>query len=177
MGKILLIVHNIGNTLGQSKLFQENLSELVTLNFINLIATCENLTIPYYWTTEVKDKYKFCFIKFDTYGPYDLEIDENNSIKGGNNLKGGEGLKEIFSSLSETQKRLIKEIANRLEFLINVGFITFPSFCSFPYWLSIWSHSLRPTVSGSLMSWQPFCSLSATRSWTIVPLRHMHSMW
>jgi hypothetical protein len=109
--KILLIVHNIGNTLGQSKLFQENLSELVTLNFINLIATCENLTIPYYWTTEVKDKYKFCFIKFDTYGPYDLEIDENNSIKGGNNLKGGEGLKEIFSSLSETQKRLIKEIA------------------------------------------------------------------
>jgi len=109
--KILLIVHNIGNTLGQSKLFQENLSELVTLDFINLIATCENLTIPYYWTTEVKDKYKFCFIKFDTFDPYDIEIDENNSIKGGNNLKGGEGLKEIFSSLSETQKKLIKEIA------------------------------------------------------------------
>ena len=109
--KILLIVHNIGNTLGQSKLFQENLSELATLNFINLIATCESLTIPYYWTNEVKDKYKFCFIKFNTFCPYDLEIDENNSIKGGNNLKGGEGLKEIFSSLSETQKKLIKEIA------------------------------------------------------------------
>lgn len=109
--KILLIIHNIGNTLGQSKIFQENLSELVTLNFINLIASCENLTIPYYWTNEVKDKYKFCFIKFDTFRPYDLEIDENNSIKVGNNLKGGEGLKEIFSSFTEIQKRLIKEIA------------------------------------------------------------------
>ena len=108
--KILLIIHNIGNTLGQSKIFQENLSELVTLNFINLIASCENLTIPYYWTNEVKDKYKFCFIKFDTFRPYDLEIDENNFIKVGNNLKGGEGLKEIFSSFTEIQKRLIKEI-------------------------------------------------------------------
>ena len=110
--KILLIIHNIGSVTGQSKIFQENLSELANkLDFINLLVTCENLTIPYYWTSEVKDKYKFCFLKFDTFEPYDAEIDENNSLKGGNNLKGGYGLKEIFSSFTDAQKRLIKEIA------------------------------------------------------------------
>ena len=110
--RILLIIHNIGSSTGQSKLFQENLSELAyKLSFVNLIVTCENLAIPYYWTSEVKDKFKFCFLKFNTYEPYDIEIDENNSIKGGNNLKGGEGLREILSSFTETQNKLIKEIA------------------------------------------------------------------
>ena len=110
--KILLIIHNIGSVTGQSKIFQENLSELANkLDFINLLVTCENLTIPYYLTSEFKDKYKFCFLNFDTFEPYDAEIDENNSLKGGNNLKGGYGLKEIFSSFTDAQKRLIKEIA------------------------------------------------------------------
>ena len=110
--RILLIIHNIGSSTGQSKLFQENLSELAyKLSFVNLVVTCENLAIPYYWTSEVKDKFKFCFLKFNTYEPYDTEIDENNSIKGGNNLKGGEGLREILSSFTETQNKLIKEIA------------------------------------------------------------------
>ena len=110
--RILLIIHNIGSSTGQSKLFQENLSELAyKLSFVNLVVTCENLAIPYYWTSEVKDKFKFCFLKFNTYEPYDIEIDENNSIKGGNNLKGGEGLREILSSFTETQNKLIKEIA------------------------------------------------------------------
>ncbi len=110
--KILLVIHNIGSPIGQSKLFQDNLSELANkLDFVNLLVTCENLTIPYYWTSEVKDKFKFCFLKFNTFEPYDAEIDENNSLKGGNNLKGGYGLKEIFSSFTDAQKRLIKEIA------------------------------------------------------------------
>ena len=109
---ILLVIHNIGSSIGQSKLFQENLSELANkLNFVNLVVTCENLTIPYYWISEVKDKFKFCFLKFNTFEPYDVEIDENNSIKGGNNIKSGDGLKEIFSSFSLPQKKLIQEIA------------------------------------------------------------------
>ena len=81
------------------------------LYFIKLFATCENLVIPHYWTLEVKDKFKFCYLKYDTYEPYDSAIDENNSIKIGNNIKGGYGLKEIFCSFSDTQKRLMKEIA------------------------------------------------------------------
>ena len=110
--KILLVINNIGSSTGQSKLFQEHLSELANiLSFVNLVVTCENLSIPYYWTSEVKDKFRFCFLKFNTYEPYDIEIDENNSIKGGNNLKGGEGLREILSSLTEPQNKLIKEIA------------------------------------------------------------------
>ena len=110
--QILLVIHNIGSVNGQSKLFQENLSEIANkLNFVNLVVTCENLTIPYYWTSEVKDKFRFCFLKFNTFEPYDAEIDENNSIKGGYSLKGGDGLREIFSSFTETQKNLIKEIA------------------------------------------------------------------
>jgi hypothetical protein len=110
--KILLVIHNIGSTIGQSKIFQENLSDIANkLDFTNLLVTCENLTIPYYWTSEVKDNFRFCFLKFNTFEPYDAEIDENNLIKGGNNIKGGYGLKEIFSSFTDAQKRLIKEIA------------------------------------------------------------------
>ena len=41
--KILLVIHNIGSSIGQSKLFQENLSELANkLSFVNLVVTCEN---------------------------------------------------------------------------------------------------------------------------------------
>lgn len=110
--KILLVIHNLGSSTGQSKIFQENLGIVVNiLKFVNLVVSCENLAIPYYWTSEVKDKFKFCFLQFNTFEPYDAEIDENNSIKGGNNLKGGEGLREILSSFTETQNKLIKEIA------------------------------------------------------------------
>ena len=110
--KILLLIHNLGSSTGQSKIFQENLGQMVhILKFINLVVSCENLAIPYYWTSEVKDKFKFCFLQFNTFEPYDAEIDENNSIKGGNNLKGGEGLREILSSFTETQNKLLKEIA------------------------------------------------------------------
>jgi len=110
--KILLVINNIGSSIGQSKSFQNNLSEMVYhLFFIKLFVTCENLVIPYYWTLETKDKYKFCFLKYNTFIPYDAEIDENNSIKVGNNLRAGFGLREIFSSFSEHQKRLMKEIA------------------------------------------------------------------
>ena len=110
--KILMILHNIGGTLGQSKTFQDNLSELShQLKFINIIASCENLNIPYYWTTKVKDKYKFCFIKFDTFDIYDIEIDDNNSIKGVYNIKGGEGLPTIFASFTDNAKKLMKEMA------------------------------------------------------------------
>ena len=66
--KIFLVIHNIGSSTGQSKLFQENLSELVNrLYFVNLLVTCKNLIIPYYWTSEGKDKFKFCFLKFSTF--------------------------------------------------------------------------------------------------------------
>ena len=110
--KILLILNNIGSNIGQNKTFHENLSELMyTLDFINLLVTCENLVIPHFWTLTIKDRYRFCFLKFHTYEPYDSEIDENNSIKISNNIREGNGLKEIFSSFSETQKRLMKEIA------------------------------------------------------------------
>lgn len=110
--KILLVINNIGSSIGQSKSFQNNLSDMVfNLFFIKLFVTCENLVIPYYWTLEAKDKYKFCFLKYNTFEPYDAEIDENNSIKVGNNIKSGFGLKEIFSSFSEHQKKLMKEIA------------------------------------------------------------------
>ena len=110
--KILLILNNIGSNIGQNKSFHQNLTELIdTLDFINLLVTCENLVIPHFWTLEIKNKYRFCFLKFHTYEPYDSEIDENNSIKMTNNIREGNGLKEIFSSFSETQKRLMKEIA------------------------------------------------------------------
>ena len=110
--KILLIVHNLGSAIGRSQVFQNQLSELVKkLKFINLLATCENLTIPFYWTSEIKDKYRFCFLKYDTYIPYDIEIDESNSITGENGLKTGVGLREMFISFSDKQKKLIMEIA------------------------------------------------------------------
>ena len=110
--QILLVIHNIGSLQGQNKAFHEHLSDLVKkLYFLKLLVTCENLLIPYFWTLEVKDKYKFCYLKFHTFQPYDSEIDENYSIKIGNNIKEGYGLKEIFSSFTDVQKRLIKEIA------------------------------------------------------------------
>jgi len=109
--KILLIIHNIGSNIGRNKIFQENLSELnKQLKCINLVVTCENLTIPYYWTSEVKDKYQFCFVKFDTFLPYDNEIDED-TIKDEYDMTGGMALKEMFISFSEIQKRVIMEIA------------------------------------------------------------------
>lgn len=109
---ILLIIHNIGSPIGQNKTFQQNLSDLAkNLYFLKLFVTCENLLIPSFWTLEVKDKYKFCYLKYDTFEPYDTEIDENNSIKMGNNIKEGFGLKEIFSSFTDLQKKLIKYIA------------------------------------------------------------------
>ena len=110
--RILLVLNNIGSSVGQSKNFQYYLSDLALhLYFIRLFVTCENLVIPFYWTIEVKDKFRFCFLKYNTFEPYDSEIDENNSIKVGNNIREGSGLKEIFCSFSETQKRLMKEIA------------------------------------------------------------------
>ena len=110
--KILLILNNIGSNIGQNKNFHNNLSELVNkLDFINLLVTCENLVVPYFWDLEAKDKYRFCFIKYHTFEPYDSEIDENNSITNSNSIREGNGLREIFSSFSETQKRLMKEIA------------------------------------------------------------------
>ena len=110
--KILLILNNIGSNIGQNKNFHNNLSELVNkLDFINLLVTCENLVVPYLWAIEAKDKYRFCFIKYHTFEPYDSEIDENNSITNSNSIREGNGLREIFRSFSETQKRLMKEIA------------------------------------------------------------------
>ena len=110
--RILLILNNIGSSIGQSKNFQYNLSDLAfQLDFIRLFVTCENLVIPFYWTSEVKNNYRFCFLKYDTFEPYEHEIDENNSIKIGTNIREGFGLKEIFCSFSETQKKLMKEIA------------------------------------------------------------------
>ena len=110
--KILLIIHNIGSPSGQNKAFNQHLSDLASkLYFLRLLVTCENLIIPYFWSLEVKDKYKFCYLKYHSYEPYDTEIDENNSIKTGNNIKEGYGLKEIFSSFTDAQKKLIKEIA------------------------------------------------------------------
>jgi hypothetical protein len=110
--RILLVLNNIGSSVGQSKNFQYYLSDIAnSLYFARLYVTCENLVIPFYWTMEAKDKFRFCFLKFDTFEPYDSEIDENNSIKVGNNIREGSGLKEIFCSFSETQKRLMKEIA------------------------------------------------------------------
>jgi len=106
-----VIIHNIGSNIGRNKIFQENLSELnKQLKCINLVVTCENLTIPYYWTSEVKDKYQFCFVKFDTFLPYDNEIDED-TIKDEYDMTGGMALKEMFISFSEIQKRVIMEIA------------------------------------------------------------------
>jgi hypothetical protein len=110
--RILLVLNNIGSSIGQSKNFQYNLSDLAFhLYFIRLFATCENLVIPFYWTSEVKNNFKFCFLKYHTFEPYEHEIDENNSIKIGTNIREGFGLKEIFCSFSETQKKLMKEIA------------------------------------------------------------------
>ncbi len=110
--RILLVLNNIGSSVGQSKNFQYYLSDIAnSLYFVRLFVTCEILVIPFYWTMEAKDKFRFCFLKFDTFEPYDAEIDENNSIKVGNNIREGSGLKEIFCSFSETQKRLMKEIA------------------------------------------------------------------
>ena len=110
--RILLVLNNIGSIIGQSKNFQYYLSDLAYhLYFVQLFVTCENLVIPFYWTLGVKDKYKFCFLNFNTFEPYDTEIDESNSIKVGNNIREGAGLKEIFCSFSDNQKRLMKEIA------------------------------------------------------------------
>jgi len=49
-------------------------------------------------------------VKFDTFLPYDNEIDEN-TIKGEYDINEGVGLKEMFISFSDLQKKLIKEIA------------------------------------------------------------------
>jgi hypothetical protein len=110
--KFLLIVNNIDGPNFQSKPIQSVLANLVSCSNILLLATSDNLYINYFWTQTIKDSYSFYFLKFHTFTPYELEINDKNSLIGEKTIKSGNGLAEIFRSLTKNQRDVLKHIAD-----------------------------------------------------------------
>ena len=109
--KFLMIMNNIDGVNFTNRLCQKYISSLTATGLINLVATCDNVNIPYLWSQEVKDNFGFYFLKFDTFEPYDVEISDLNGLTGNKGIKSGMGLTEIFKSFSKQQKELLKELA------------------------------------------------------------------
>ena len=104
-------MNNIDGVNFTNRLCQKYISSLTATGLINLVATCDNVNIPYLWSQEVKDNFGFYFLKFDTFEPYDVEISDLNGLTGNKGIKSGMGLTEIFKSFSKQQKELLKELA------------------------------------------------------------------
>jgi hypothetical protein len=110
--KFLLIVNNVDGPNFQSKPIQSVLANLVSCSNILLLATSDNLYVNYFWTQSIKDSYSFYFLKFHTFTPYELEINDKNSLIGEKTIKSGNGLAEIFRSLTKNQREVLKHIAD-----------------------------------------------------------------
>lgn len=111
-GVILLVINNLDGPSLLGKKAQKLISLLVTFLDMRVIATVDNLYLTYYWSHEVKDYFSFCFLKYNTFKPYIYEINDKFSITGEKTVKSGEGFAQIFKSLTDKQKNMIKIMAN-----------------------------------------------------------------
>ena len=110
-GRFIIILNNIDGPNFQNRAEQNYLSYL-SKNDINIIATCDNVNIVNLWTQEIKTRFNFYYLKFNTMIPYSIEINNTNSLTSEKSIKNGFGLTEIFESFSQNQKELLKELAN-----------------------------------------------------------------
>ena len=110
-GRFIIILNNIDGPNFQNRAEQNYLSYL-SKNDINIIATCDNVNIVNLWTQEIKTRFNFYYLKFNTMIPYSIEINNTNSLTSEKSVKNGFGLTEIFESFSQNQKELLKELAN-----------------------------------------------------------------
>ena len=110
-GRFIVILNNIDGPNFQNRAEQNYLSYL-SKNDINIIATCDNVNIVNLWTQEIKTRFNFYYLKFNTMIPYSIEINNTNSLTSEKSIKNGFGLTEIFESFSQNQKELLKELAN-----------------------------------------------------------------
>lgn len=111
-GKFVIIINNIDGPNFQNKLFQNVLSQLVDLTEFVFIVTSDNLYINYLWTQTIKDNFSFYFLKYNTFLPYQYEINDKTSLTGDKNLKSGSGLMQILKSLTKNQREVIKVMAH-----------------------------------------------------------------
>ena len=111
-GKIIIILNNIDGPNFQNKNEQYYLSFLSKEKYINLITTCDNVNIVNLWTQEIKTRFNFYYLKFNTMIPYSIELNQSNSLTYEKTIRNGFGLTEIFESFSQNQKDLLKELAN-----------------------------------------------------------------
>ena len=109
--KFLVILNNIDGPNFQSVASQNLLSLLADTTNIRLIATSDNLYINYFWNQAVKDNFSFYFLKFHTFTPYEVEINEKNSLIGEKNIKTGTGLIAIYKSLTKNARDVLRVIA------------------------------------------------------------------
>lgn len=113
ISRILIVVNNIDAPSFCNYFSQKVFSQLFLENprRINLLATCDNLYLNYFWNQTIKDNYSFYFLRFNTYENYDMEISDKNSLTGEKNIKAGMGLVQILKSLTQNQRDMIKIIA------------------------------------------------------------------
>jgi len=110
-GKFIIIINNIDGPNFQNKMFQNVLSQLVDLTEFVFIVTSDNLYINYLWTQTIKDCFSFYFLKYNTFVPYQYEINDKTSLVGEKNVKSGAGLIQILKSLTKNQREVIKVMA------------------------------------------------------------------
>lgn len=113
LSRILIVVNNIDAPSFCNYFSQKIFSQLFLENSkrINLLATCDNLYLNYFWNQTIKDNYSFYFLRFNTFENYDMEISDKNSLTGEKNIKAGMGLVQILKSLTQNQRDMIKIIA------------------------------------------------------------------
>ncbi len=113
ISRILIVLNNIDAPSFCNYFSQKLFSQLFLENprRINLLATCDNLYLNYFWNQTIKDNYSFYFLRFNTFENYDMEISDKNSLTGEKNIKAGMGLVQILKSLTQNQREMIKIIA------------------------------------------------------------------
>jgi hypothetical protein len=110
-GKFIIIMNNIDGPNLQNKIFQSIIATLVNITGFILITTSDNLYINHFWTQTMKDNFSFYFLKYNTFSPYELEINDKNSLTGEKNIKSGTGFGEILKSLTKNHRDVIKIMA------------------------------------------------------------------
>ena len=110
-GRFIIILNNIDGPNFQNKNEQKYLSYLSNEKYINLLVTCDNVNIVNLWTQEIKTRFNFYYLKFNTMIPYSIELNQSNSLTYEKTIRNGFGLTEIFESFSQNQKDLLKELA------------------------------------------------------------------
>ena len=113
ISRILIVMNNIDAPSFCNYFSQKVFSQLFLENprRINLLATCDNLYLNYFWNQTIKDNYSFYFLRYNTFENYDMEISDKNSLTGEKNIKAGMGLVQILKSLTQNQRDMIKIIA------------------------------------------------------------------